>query len=55
MKELNSNELVLVQGAGIVYEIAKFFGYANQSFSQINWSEVAQASKITQQEYNLRD
>ena len=52
MQELNSNELVLVQGAGIVYEVAKFFGYANQSFSQIDWAAVGQASKITQQEYN---
>ncbi|WP_165907403.1 hypothetical protein [Rheinheimera sp. D18] len=55
MIELDQNELTFVQGAGIVYEIAKFFGYANQSYSDIDWGAVGEAAKITQENYKLRD
>jgi hypothetical protein len=55
IKVLRQDELELVQGGGIVYAIAEFFGYANEKYDQIDWSKVSDASNETQENWNLRD
>ena len=40
MRELDSQEVVEVQGGGWVCKIAKFIGEANAHWDNIDWSEV---------------
>lgn len=55
IKILEQDKFKLVQGGGIVYDIAEFIGYAQEKWNQIDWEEVSESSRKTQEEWDLRD